>query len=79
MEESEKGPRLVTLARGSYRVCGCGQVLICPGHCPQGAEAAPLRVNRRAERVWLCRCGGSSQWPRCDGSHNRRESCGFRA
>lgn len=72
MDRSEQGPKLLTLARGSYHVCGCGAQTFCPQDCGRVDDAVSLQVRRRFERVWLCRCGYSAHWPRCDGSHNRR-------
>lgn len=46
---------------GPYEVRGTAQV--------RGADGRVLRESSRV--VYLCRCGGSSTKPFCDGTHNR--------
>lgn len=43
-------------------------------------ETKPLIIDPSKEKVWVCRCGLSKDWPYCDGSHKlaRQEHPGKR-
>lgn len=50
---------ITILENGPYKVTGSTDLLSAAGHPVPGA----------GEQIFLCRCGGSSNKPFCDGTH----------
>jgi CDGSH-type Zn-finger protein len=72
MEAKEPEIEIVVRASGPYRVYGPVTVV--------DADGNPYDLDRKrinGEFVALCRCGGSSTKPFCDGTHKRNgfEAC----
>jgi CDGSH iron-sulfur domain-containing protein 3 len=73
MQQKEPEVEIVVRSSGPYRVYGPVRVV--------DADGTPYELERKripgGDFVALCRCGGSSTKPFCDGSHKRNgfEAC----
>ncbi|MDK2776598.1 MAG: CDGSH iron-sulfur domain-containing protein [Pseudomonadota bacterium] len=71
-------PVVVTFTPGQqYRLCGCRHCHSRPWAAADCTQPVMVCCTRKS-LVWLCSCGGSTDFPYCDGSHNPRQHMSIR-